>query len=349
MLRRDGAAHGALLVDTSVRETTMSLHPAFVLVGGLIVIVGGAEVLLKGATRIASMLGIKPILIGLTVVAVGTSAPELAVGIIAAREGKGDLAVGNIAGTNIFNILFILGLSAAIRPLPLHLQSIRFDVPVMIAAALGLIAMASDGVLSRLEGGILVVAAVGYTAALIRISRRESAAVRKEFAEEYGPAQLEGRAWLGGAGWAVALLVVGIGLTVLGADLMVDGAVELAQPMGIADAVIGLTIVAIGTSAPELATTIVATIRNDRDVAVGNLVGSSISNILVVLGLTCLVAPGGLAVNTEVLRIDLPLAAAVAVVCWPVFRSGQTVSRFEGVAFVVAYLVYLASLLVLRS
>ena len=329
--------------------TTMPLHPALILLAGLLVIIGGAEVLLKGATRIASMLGIKPILIGLTVVAVGTSAPELAVGIIAAREGKGDLAVGNIAGTNIMNILFILGLSAAIRPLPLQLQSIQFDVPVMIGVALGLIAMASDGVLSRAEGGILLVGAVVYTAVLIRISRRESAAVKKEFAEEYGPAKLEARAWLRGAGWAVGLLVVGIGLTVLGADLMVDGAVQLAQSIGIADAVIGLTIVAIGTSAPELATTIVATVRNDRDVAVGNLIGSSISNILLVLGLTCLVAPGGLAVSAEVLRIDLPLAAAVAIVCWPVFRSGQTVSRFEGVAFVIAYLVYLASLLVLRT
>lgn len=333
----------------SASMTTMSLHPALILLGGLLVIIGGAEVLLKGATRIASMLGIKPILIGLTVVAVGTSAPELAVGIIAAREGKGDLAVGNIAGTNIMNILFILGLSAAIRPLPLQLQSIQFDVPVMIGVALGLIAMASDGVLSRAEGGILLVGAVVYTAVLIRISRRESAAVKKEFAEEYGPAKLEARAWLRGAGWAVGLLVVGIGLTVLGADLMVDGAVQLAQSIGIADAVIGLTIVAIGTSAPELATTIVATVRNDRDVAVGNLIGSSISNILLVLGLTCLVAPGGLAVSAEVLRIDLPLAAAVAIVCWPVFRSGQTVSRFEGVAFVIAYLVYLASLLVLRT
>jgi len=338
-----------LLVEVSASMTTMSLHPALILLGGLLVIIGGAEVLLKGATRIASMLGIKPILIGLTVVAVGTSAPELAVGIIAAREGKGDLAVGNIAGTNIMNILFILGLSAAIRPLPLQLQSIQFDVPVMIGVALGLIAMASDGVLSRAEGGILLVGAVVYTAVLIRISRRESAAVKKEFAEEYGPAKLEARAWLRGAGWAVGLLVVGIGLTVLGADLMVDGAVQLAQSIGIADAVIGLTIVAIGTSAPELATTIVATVRNDRDVAVGNLIGSSISNILLVLGLTCLVAPGGLAVSAEVLRIDLPLAAAVAIVCWPVFRSGQTVSRFEGVAFVIAYLVYLASLLVLRT
>ena len=338
-----------MLVEVSASMTTMSLHPALILLGGLLVIIGGAEVLLKGATRIASMLGIKPILIGLTVVAVGTSAPELAVGIIAAREGKGDLAVGNIAGTNIMNILFILGLSAAIRPLPLQLQSIQFDVPVMIGVALGLIAMASDGVLSRAEGGILLVGAVVYTAVLIRISRRESAAVKKEFAEEYGPAKLEARAWLRGAGWAVGLLVVGIGLTVLGADLMVDGAVQLAQSIGIADAVIGLTIVAIGTSAPELATTIVATVRNDRDVAVGNLIGSSISNILLVLGLTCLVAPGGLAVSAEVLRIDLPLAAAVAIVCWPVFRSGQTVSRFEGVAFVIAYLVYLASLLVLRT
>lgn len=326
----------------------MTLHPAVIFLGGLVVIVVGAEMLLRGATRIAAMLGIKPILIGLTVVAVGTSAPELAVGVTAALEGKGPLAVGNIAGTNIFNILFILGLSAAVRPLPLQLQSIRLDVPVMIASAIALFVMALDGVLSRNEGLLLVAAALAYTGALIRLSRRESAAMKQEYAEEFSSRALKAGRGVARASWNALLLMVGMGLTILGADLMVGGAVNIAQMFGVSDAIIGLTIVAIGTSAPELATTVVATLKDDRDVAVGNLIGSSISNILVILGLTCSVAPQGIDVSRDVLRIDLPLAAAVAIACWPVFRSDRQVSRAEGVVFVCLYLAYLATLIFLR-
>ncbi len=327
----------------------MTLHPAVIFLGGLVVLVVGAELLLRGATRIAAMLGVKPILIGLTVVAVGTSAPELAVGITAVLEGKGALAVGNIAGTNIVNILLILGVSAAIRPLPLELRSIRLDVPVMIAAAIALFVMALDGVLSRTEGLILVGAALVYTVALIRLSRRESAAMKQEFAEEFSPQALGARRGLAHASWNALLLLVGMGLTVLGAEIMVAGAVQLARTFGVSDAVIGLTIVAIGTSAPELATTVVATIKDDRDVAIGNLIGSSISNILVILGLTCVAAPHGVDVSRDVLRIDLPLAAAVAIACWPVFRSDRMVSRREGLSFVAVYLAYLTTLIFVRA
>jgi cation:H+ antiporter len=327
----------------------MTLHPALVFLVGLIVIVFGAELLLRGATRIAAMLGIKPILIGLTVVSVGTSAPELAVGITAVFEGKGGLAVGNIAGTNIFNILFILGLSAAIRPLPLQLQTLRLDVPVMIAAAIALFLMALDGVLSRTEGLVLVAAAIAYTAALILLSRRESSEMKQEFAEEFSRQALgtgRGAAW---GLWNTLLLVAGMALTVFGADLMVGGAANLARMVGVSDAVIGLTIVAIGTSAPELATTIVSTLKDERDVAIGNLIGSSISNIVVILGLTCVAAPNGVDVSPDVLRIDLPLAAAVAIVCWPVFRSDRMVSRREGIVFVTLYVAYLTTLVFLRT
>ena len=327
----------------------MTTHPAVIFLGGLVVIVVGAELLLRGATRIAAMLGIKPILIGLTVVAVGTSAPELAVGITAVLEGKGSLAVGNIAGTNILNILFILGLSATLRPLPLQLQSIRLDVPVMIASAVVLFFMALDGVLSRLEGFILVVAALVYTAALIRLSRRESVEMKQEFAKEFSPQALRAGRGVAQAGWNAVLLVVGMGLTVVGADIMITGAADLARTFGVSDAIIGLTIVAVGTSAPELATTVVATLKDDRDVAVGNLIGSSISNILVILGLTCVTAPQGVDVSRDVLRIDLPLAAAVAIACWPVFRSDRQVSRREGAVFVLVYLAYLITLVFVRA
>jgi K+-dependent Na+/Ca+ exchanger related-protein len=324
----------------------MNLHSSIVFIAGLVIIILGAEFVLRGASRLAARLGIKPLIIGLTVVSVGTSMPELAVGITAVSENTGSLAVGNIAGTNIFNILFILGLSAAIRPLPLQLLSIRLDVPVMIVSAIALFLMALDGTLSRIEGAILTLAAVAYAMALIRISKKESAKMRQEFAEEFSAQVLlkeknSVMAWIGN----IILLMAGLALCMLGADLLVAGAVQIAQAMGVSDAVIGLTIVAVGTSAPELATTIVATIKNDRDVAVGNLIGSSISNILFILGVTCLVAPQGVDISSDILWLDLPMAAAVAIVCYPVFRSDRMVTRREGMIFVIIYLAYMALLL----
>ncbi len=324
----------------------MGLHPSIVFIAGLVIIILGAEFVLRGASRVAARLGIRPIVIGLTVVSIGTSMPELAVGITAAAENRSTLAVGNIAGTNILNILFILGLSAALRPLKLQQLSIRFDVPVMIASAVVLFIMAYDGTLSRYEGIFLVAASVAYTISLVRISRNESAKLRQEYAEEFSPKALLKEknnvlSWLGN----ITLLITGLGLSVLGADLLVAGAVKIAQDMGVSDAIIGLTIVAVGTSAPELATTVVATIKNDRDVAIGNLIGSSITNILFILGVTCVVAPRGVDVSRDVLWLDLPLAAAVAIVCYPIFRSDQMVTRREGIAFVVTYLLYMAFLL----
>lgn len=327
----------------------MHIPSYLVFVFGLIVIVVGAELLLNGSSRIATLLGIKPIIIGLTVVSIGTSAPELAVGITAVGEGKSALAVGNIAGTNIFNILFILGLSAALRPLPLQQLSIKLDVPVMIGSAIIIILMAWDGVISRLEGGFLVMGAIAYMITLVRLSKKESAALRQEYAEEYGPRALLKKPGFRSWSYNIILLLAGIVLTIIGAGFLVDGAAATARSLGVSDAVIGLTVVAIGTSAPELVTTIVATRKNDRDVAVGNLIGSSISNILVILGITCLASPNGVDVSRDILRLDLPLAAAVAAVCYPVFRSDHMVTRKEGILFVAAYLIYLSTLLWLRT
>jgi cation:H+ antiporter len=320
--------------------------------GGLVVLVVGAELLLRSATRLARRLGISPIVIGLTVVSVGTSMPELAIALTAAAEGRGPLAVGNIAGTNIVNILLILGLSAAIRPLPTRSLSVRLDVPVMIATAVALFVMALDGVLSRAEGLGLLLAAVVYTVALVQLSRQEDAATQLAFRDALAaqappvvnpPVSRHAMAWNG------LLLLAGIALTALGADLLVAGAVTLAKAYGVSDAFIGLTIVAVGTSAPELVTTLVATLRHDRDVAVGNLIGSSIYNVLAILGLTMVAAPaGGVDVGREVLWIDLPLAALVAIVCLPVFRSDRLVSRREGIGFVLAYAAYLGSLVLWR-
>lgn len=332
----------------------MSLHPALLFLGGLVIIVLGAELLLRGASRLATLLGVPPVIIGLTVVTLGTTMPELAVGMTAALEGQSGLVVGNIAGTNVFNILVILGLSALVRPLPLNLLSFKVDVPVMIGAALMLIVMAWDGVLSGADGLLLLIAGLSYTLSLVLLSRRESPAMRREFAEAFGgetiaPAKddaLHSR-WARGL-WYLALLSVGIAITLLGAELLVSGAVRLARTFGISDAIIGLTIVAVGTSAPELATTLVATIKDERDVAIGNLVGSCIYNILFILGLTSMVAPGGIEVARDIFLIDLPLAAAVAILMLPVFRTGDSVSRREGGLFVGIYLLYMASLLIWR-
>lgn len=316
------------------------------LIFGLVLVVGGAESILRGSTRLAAALGVSPMVIGLTIVSVGTSAPELAVGITAASEGRGMLAVGNIAGTNVFNILFILGLSALLRPLPLQLGSIRLDLPVMVSAALALIVMSSDGVLSRLDGAILLTAAILYTVALARQSKKERSAAQREFQEEYGRPQ---RMTSASALVCLALIVAGIAITVWGAHVLVNAAVSLARLVGVSDAIIGLTIVAIGTSAPEFATTMISTWQNERDVAIGNLIGSTSYNILAILGVTCLVTPGGVPVSDEILWIDIPLAAAAALICIPVFATGRRVSRREGAFFVTVYVVYLTILLVWRT
>lgn len=334
----------------------MTLHPALIFLGGLVVILLGAELLLRGAQRLATLLGVPPVIIGLTVVTLGTTMPEMAVSVTAARAGQSGLSVGNIAGTNVFNILVIMGLSAVVRPIPLRLLSFKLDVPVMIGAALALIVMAWDGVLSRADGLLLLIGALSYTLALVLMSRRETPAMRREFAEEYGRATIAAQPddalprsrWVRGS-WYLALLGVGIAVTLLGAELLVSGAVSLARAFGVSDEIIGLTIVAVGTSAPELATTVVATLKNDRDVAIGNLVGSCIYNILVILGVSSLVAADGLTVARDIFWIDLPLAAAVAILLLPVFHSGDSVSRREGGLFIGIYGLYLGSLLALRT
>lgn len=334
----------------------MSIHPGLIFLAGLIIILLGAELLLKGASRIAVLMGIRPIIIGLTIVSVGTSVPELAVGISAAHEGHGSLAIGNIAGTNIINILFILGLSAAIKPLPIQKLSLKLDVPVMIICSIILFLMAWDGKFNQSEGVILLLCALAYTIALIRASKKESVALKQEYAEEFSAEAILppldphfSRPGLWRLAKMLLFLLGGIALTLFGAELLVDSAVSIAKTYGIKESIIGLTIVAIGTSAPELATTVVATMKDDRDVAIGNLIGSSIYNILVILGITCLASPQEIIVGNDILWVDLLLAALVAIVCYPIFKSDRLVSRKEGIAFVSTYLIYLISIIFIRA
>ena len=315
---------------------------------GLIALVIGSEWLVKGGSRLAAGLGISPILVGLTVVSIGTSMPELAVGLRAAASGNGSLAVGNIAGTNIVNVLLILGLSALIRPLSLHLRTLKLDLPMMTAAALLLWLLAADGTLAMSGGAVLTVGALLYTAVLIVSARRESQSVQAEFADEYATPVVNGRSRATMAR-DLALLLVGIVVVVIGADWLVGGAVGVGQTFGVSDAFIGLTVVAIGTSAPELATTLVATFRGERDIAIGNLLGSSVYNILLILGLTVLGAGRALHLDPDLVRIDIPLMALVALVCIPIFLTGRRVSRREGGAMVAAYLAYLTFLVISQT
>ncbi|WP_193509497.1 calcium/sodium antiporter [Cryobacterium sp. BB736] len=314
---------------------------------GLAVLIVGSELLVRGGSRIAAMLGISPIVVGLTVVSIGTSFPELAVGIEAAIQGNGAIAVGNIAGTNIVNLLLILGLVAVLRPLKFELTTLRLDLPSMVIAALTLLFMGFDLQLSRAEGIIMVLLAIGYTALVVKSARVQSVAVRREFSQEFAvpPRPRAGRTEF----WTnLTALLGGIIIIVVGADWLVDGAVELARLIGASDAFIGLTVVAIGTSAPELVTAIVATVRGERNIAIGNLIGSSTYNILLILGITALVPSGGIPVSPSLAYIDIPVMVAVVVACVPLFLTRRGINRIEGSVMIAAYFVYLVYLLITR-
>lgn len=313
----------------------MSTMTLALFLAGLGLLVLGAEWLVKGASRLAGALGISPLVIGLTVVAFGTSAPEVAVSVKSAWAGQPDLALGNVVGSNIFNVLLILGASAVVTPLLVSSQLIRLDVPVLIGLSVLTLLLAGDGSIGGLDGAILFAGAVAYTAFQIRQSRRESAAIRDEYAQEYGPKPSSTAANL-------AFIGAGLALLVLGSRWLVNGAVAFAQALGVSELVIGLTIVAAGTSLPEVATSILAAFRGERDIAVGNVVGSNILNLLVVLGLAGLVAPSGLPAPAALLRFDLPVMIAVAIACLPIFASGATIARWEGALFLFYYAAYTA-------
>jgi cation:H+ antiporter len=308
---------------------------------GLVLLVVGAEALVRGASKIALSFGVSPLVIGLTIVACGTSAPELAVSVQGALTGQVDIAIGNVVGSNIFNVLFILGASALIAPLVVNTQLIRQEVPVMIGASLLLWALAADGRVSGLDGALLFGLVVAYTAFLIVQSRREAKKTRQEYADEVVPKE----GWDSHWGVQVLLVMTGLGMLVLGSTLLVEAAIAVARAMGVSELVVGLTIVAAGTSLPEVATSIMATIRGERDIAIGNVVGSNTFNILAVLGASSLVAQKPLGVATSVLAFDLPMMTAVAVACFPVFFTGRQIARWEGVVFLGYYVAYTAYLI----
>lgn len=308
---------------------------------GLVLLVLGAELLVGGAARLAARLGITPLVIGLTVVALGTSAPELAVSISAALSpGGADVAMGNIVGSNIFNILVILGLSALVAPLVVQRQLIRFDAPLMVLACAACWVMSLDGAITRGDGMILVAALLAYTGALLWIARRGSQGAAEEVPQPVAGGGLTSRVPV-----QLAMLVGGLGMLVVGSGWLVDGAVAFARMFGVSELIIGLTIVAAGTSLPEVATSVLAAYRGQRDIAVGNVVGSSIFNIFCVLGISAIVSPTGVAVAPAALAFDIPVMTAVAVSCLPLFITGGTLVRWEGLLFLLYYGAYTAYLI----
>lgn len=315
----------------------MELMTFVYLVSGLVLLVIGAEVLVRGAARLAAQFDIPPLIIGLTVVAFGTSAPETAVSVQSAWNGSGDLAIGNVIGSNIANILLIVGFTALIAPLTVSRQLIRLDVPLMIGASLVTWGLAADGRLGRLDGALLFAGVIAYTLFLIIKARQEPGTANDEFSEEYALHEPQGRyATLANLG----LVLLGLVLLVGGSNLLVEGATQLARALGLSELVIGLTVVAVGTSLPELATSVMAAIKGERDIAVGNIVGSNIFNLLCVLGLASLVAPGAIPVAENALAFDFPVMIAVAIACLPIFFHGYCINRWEGALFVGYYVLY---------
>jgi len=305
---------------------------------GSALLIGGAELLVRGASRIALAAGVTPLVVGLTVVAFGTSSPELAVTVGSAWAGQPDVALGNVVGSNIFNVLLILGVSAMITPLIVAQQLVRIDVPLMIGASFAMFLFGLDGRIGRLDGLLLFAALVAYLFFLIRQSRRETAQVKAEYEEAFGA---DGKPK---ANWLLNLSLVGAGLAMLvvGSQWLVKAAVALAMSLGVSELVIGLTIVAVGTSLPEVATSILAAMRGERDIAVGNVVGSNIFNILAVLGLGSVVAPNGVRVSPGALTFDIPVMIAVAVAALPIFFTGYLIGRWKGALLFGYYVAYTA-------
>lgn len=308
------------------------------LILGFILLVLGAEILVRGASKLAVIVRISPLVIGLTVVAFGTSSPELAVSLKAAFANSSDISLGNVIGSNIFNILFVLGISAIILPLFVSQQLVRLDVPLMIIASVLVLILGLDGNIGRFDGILLFAGIIVYIVFLIKKSRKENKEIVEEYTQEYGNDIIKPKRKIP---MFIVLIIAGLLLLVLGSHLLVDSSVIIARYFNVSELLIGLTIIAVGTSLPELATSVIATINGERDIAVGNVIGSNIFNLLAILGLAGLLSPNGINVSETALSFDLPFMIVVAVACLPIFFTGYIISRWEGGLFLAYYVVYI--------
>lgn len=317
------------------------MWPILSIIAGLIALIAGGELLVRGASLLALSIQISPLVIGLTVVAFGTSAPELGVSLQAAMSGAADVAVGNVVGSNICNVLLILGVSALVTPLLVSSQLIRLDVPLMVAASLALWVFSWDLRISQLEGGILFLALVVYITMSVVKSRRETKAIAEQYEHSLPQVSRFGTSRVAQLG----LIAVGLVLLGFGSNWLVSGAVIIAKMCNVSELIIGLTVVALGTSLPEIVTSVIASLRGERDIAVGNVVGSNLFNILCVLGLTGIVTPAGIPISADALAFDIPVMVAVAMICLPIFFTGSIISRGEGAALVFYYVAYTSLLI----
>ena len=320
----------------------MTVMSVVAVVVGLVALVAGAELLVRGARHLAVNLGVSPLVVGLTVVAFGTSAPEMAVGVQAALDGETNLAMGNVVGSNMFNVLGVLGVSALIGALVVHQKLITGEVRLIVGVTLLVFVMAFGGVITRWWGLVLLLLIVAYTVWAIRRERDEPDDVVAEYEAEFGGGEDDSPHWA----MNVGLVIVGLVALVVGSRWLVSGASDIAVGVGMSELLVGVTIVAIGTSLPELATSVVAAVRGERDIAVGNVMGSNLFNLLVVLGLSSLVSPVGVPVDDTVLSFQLPALLFVSVLCVGVLWTGYAIQRWEGAMFIALYVAYLATTVV---
>ena len=301
------------------------------LVAGFALLLGGGEALVRGAEVIALRIGISKLVVGLTIVALGTSSPELFISVNAALEGFDDIALGNVVGSNICNLTLVLGTAALVRVIDVKAQLMRLDAPIMVACCFVVILMTADGEISRLDGAILTLGIVSYVAASIWLGKRDHSALDEEYADvDFHVSQ--------GLPLSLAFLGAGLAMLFFGSELFVNGAVDLALRLGISQAVISLTLVAIGTSLPELVTTVIASLRGKGDIAVGNAIGSSIFNLLAILGITALVEPvarGGIS------WVDIGVMTGIGIFLVPMLYTGMRLTRLEGLLLLVTYALYL--------
>jgi cation:H+ antiporter len=301
---------------------------------GFVLLAAGAELLVRGSSHLAEILGISRLIVGLTIVAFGTSAPELAVNLQAAWEKTPDIAVGNVVGSNILNILLVLGVVAVIKPIAIHKRIIQWEVPLMIGVSILLLGLSFDGVLDRWNGLLLSSGIMLYTLLAIKSTRPS----RKKRSKSKKTSSAKISRYLNIIVQLV-FIVVGLGLLVQGSDWLVNGAVAIAQYYGISELIIALTVISIGTSLPELATVIIGTFRGEQELVVGNVIGSNIFNILLVLGFTALVSPISIEVSQAAIFLDMPIMIAVAIACLPIFFD-NLLERWEGGLFLAYYIAY---------
>ncbi|MBS4032831.1 MAG: calcium/sodium antiporter [Ignavibacterium sp.] len=306
------------------------------IIAGLIMLFAGAEGLIRGSSSLALRVGITPLVIGLTVVAFGTSSPELVVSLKAALDGSGDISLGNVIGSNIANIALILGIAALIRPLKVQAQVIKREVPIMILVTLLLFIFLINNEINRLEGVIFFIGIIIYSFISVVLAKKEkNKKVEAEFAE--GVAKKTLKIWM-----AILFIIVGLMFLVYGSNLFLEAAVEIAKILGMSEAVIGLTIIALGTSLPELVTSAVASYKNESDIAIGNVVGSNVFNILFILGITAIIVPVS---ARGITLIDITAMLLTAIVILPLAWSKFNLNRTEGAFLLIGYFVYMYYLL----